>query len=259
MITQYPPALRQPVTTTIIPPGGKVFRRYARNGTIGTVYEMIDATGASSPQYRTTAARIELRSTDAADTFLGTGARTVNVRGLNATFDEVIETVQLAGTATVTTTTPFIRIVALEVGSAGVYGGLPGGGGVDGANIGTITANYLGTPAVVCTMRPQDGREFSAAVCVPNGYYCGLTGLTVTVDSGKTCDIMLQYRDNADIVAAPFPPVILAAELLGVSSGISNAYNPEMILPPKTDLYIMGRATQTSAISFTLIGYFVPI
>lgn len=249
----------QPLTTTLIPTGGKSLRRYARNNAVGTVYEVIDATGGTSPDIRTTAATLQIVSTSAEDSAAGTGARTVTLSGLNANFDPIDEVVTMNGLTAVTTVNAFIRLNLVQVTTVGTYGGLPGGGGVDGGNIGVLTVNYTGSATIVHTVRAQDGREFSSVFTVPRGYYAGITLVNTSVDSGKTCDLNIQVRPGANIVSPPFSPTLLAAELIGTTTGIQSNYNPELILQEMTDIWVLGRSSQGSSVmTFTIGGYIAP-
>lgn len=247
----------QPLSTTLVPPGGVPHRRYSRNRTIGTTYEMLDNNGAAGPQLRTTAAVMQVKSDSTSDTAAGVGARSVRIKGLNSAFAPLEEVVTMNGTTAVNTINSFIRINSMAVETTGTYGGVVTG--LDGANIGTISLNALGNAAVLLSMFPQDGEEDNACQCVAAGFYVGISGYTVSVDTDKIVDVNMQLRGGADIVVAPFTATLLIAEFVGVTADGISAFNPPLIIPSKTDFYAMGRVSQGAAdIAFSLRGFLAP-
>ena len=62
---------------------------------------------------------MKVSSTDADDTALGTGARTILIEGLDASYNEITETVVMNGQTQVSTTKEFIRINYARVMTAG--------------------------------------------------------------------------------------------------------------------------------------------
>lgn len=81
-----------------------------------------------------TAETLSIYSSDANDDISGTGARTVEIFGLDAGYNEISETVQLAGTVLVPTVNEYIRCNRMIVRSAGS----------NGSAIGTIKADTSG-------------------------------------------------------------------------------------------------------------------
>lgn len=63
--------------------------------------------------------KIYISSTDANDTAAGTGARTVQIQGLDANYDQVDEIVSLAGQAQVESSLDYIRVHRVRVESTG--------------------------------------------------------------------------------------------------------------------------------------------
>jgi hypothetical protein len=109
----------------------------------------------SSPQFwtpPTVATTVSIVSASATDTSAGTGARTVKVIGLNASYAEVSETVIMNGTTPVITTNSYFiihNLIVLTAGSTGKTAGIistvwTGGGTPIGPNIlasGSFTAS----------------------------------------------------------------------------------------------------------------------
>jgi hypothetical protein len=105
--------------------------KFGRNpsAAASTLETIWDATGLYV--YLTAAVSLNISSDDAADDSAGTGARTVEVVGLDSNFDDLTETVTLNGTADVATSASYLRVFRMIVRTAGS----------SGSNTGAITAN----------------------------------------------------------------------------------------------------------------------
>ena len=66
--------------------------------------------GSNLYPWPTAAETLNVVSTDADDTSAGTGARTVEIEGLNSSWAVITETVSMNGTTNVTTTNSFLRV-----------------------------------------------------------------------------------------------------------------------------------------------------
>jgi len=91
--------------------------------------------------YLSSASILKVSSSSTADDSAGTGARTVQLYGLDANYNEINETVTLDGQTAVNTTNSFLRINRMVVRSAGTG---EKNAGVIYAGAGTVTA---GVPA----------------------------------------------------------------------------------------------------------------
>ena len=91
--------------------------------------------------YLASASVLKVSSSSTSDTSAGTGARTVELFGLDANYDEISETITLNGQTAVNTTNEFLRINRMVVKSAGTGGQ---NAGVIYAGTGTVTT---GVPA----------------------------------------------------------------------------------------------------------------
>ena len=74
---------------------------YADNATVGTAIESINNTNADSVLPVILGADIDVVSADAADAAAGTGAQTVKVTYLDASFNQASETISMNGTTPV--------------------------------------------------------------------------------------------------------------------------------------------------------------
>lgn len=113
------------------------------------------------------AATLSIVSDDAADTLLGTGARTLLIEGLDANFDEISETINMDGLTPVVTTNSYIRINKGEVRAVGSAG----------ENVGNITIDHgVDTIGIIL---PGNGNMLQAIFTVPNN----MTGFIIKISS----------------------------------------------------------------------------
>lgn len=108
-----------------------------------------------------TTARVHaIVSSSANDTSAGTGARTVLLFGVDATYTRITETVTLNGTTPVNTVNSWLHIHLIQcrtVGSGGV-------------NAGTITATAATDATVTISVEASQGQSASSVYLVPLGY-----------------------------------------------------------------------------------------
>ena len=103
--------------------------KFGYNPTVGSGnYESIWE-GSNAYPWMSTDDQLEVLSSDTDDTSAGTGARTVELQGLDSSWNVLTETVTMNGTSAVTTTGSFLRIFRARVVTAGS----------SGRNEGTIT------------------------------------------------------------------------------------------------------------------------
>lgn len=115
--------------------------------------------------YPTVAEVNTISSTSADDTAEGTGARTVSVFGLDASYNEISETISLNGQTPVNTVNSYLRINRMFVATAGSGGTAAG---TIAAGTGTVTA---GVPAVCyAEISNSDNQTLMAVWTVPAGY-----------------------------------------------------------------------------------------
>jgi len=127
------------------------------------------------------ASQLELVSTSAADAAAGTGARTVLVSGLNASYATVSETVTLNGTTPVATVNSFYRVNVLTTTTSGS----------GGKNAGDITLRVVSAGATQGIIRTGYGFGRSAVYSVPAGFTLFVLSevFTVLAPSGATVNV----------------------------------------------------------------------
>lgn len=109
--------------------------------------------------YLTAAETMNIASDDAADTSADTGARTVEVRGLDGAYLEIEETVILNGVSNVLTSNSYLRVFSIEV--------LTAGSGEENAGIIKATASTAGT--VQCAVPIGESVSKNSQFTVPAG------------------------------------------------------------------------------------------
>lgn len=142
---------------------------------------------------RTAAATLNLSSASANDANpAGTGARTVFITGVDATFVEVSETVELNGQTAVATSNDYRYVNTMVVASVG---SLLCNDGRIYASTGSLTA---GVPAVANTYQVMEvNRSIHSGCfyCVPAGFTTFLTDVSVSVDVNQ--EALARFRTVA--------------------------------------------------------------
>lgn len=122
-----------------------------------------------------TAQTIYCISTSASDTAV------LTIEGLDANYNEQIETVTLTGTTAVATSNTFIRVFRMTY--------------EDGANVGTITARVTsGTGTVVAQIDIGYAQTLMSVYTVPAGHTAYMVTTDCTIDSRKDCQILMYHR-----------------------------------------------------------------
>jgi hypothetical protein len=146
-------------------PGHSVVTVFGYNPDVDTSEESVWPDGGTVP-HPTVASVLKVSSSDAADVSpSGTGARTVQITGLNANYFEVSETVVLNGQTAVNTVNSYLYVNGLTVTSVG-----SGGANAGNINVGTGTVTS-GVPAVLYDMIAIGyNNRTTGHYCIPAGY-----------------------------------------------------------------------------------------
>ncbi len=180
-------------------PGHYDLFKFGNNATVGDSLETIWAEGGLY-SYLTAATVLKVSSSSTDDTSAGTGARTVQLYGLDGDYNEINELVTLNGQTAVNTTQLFLRINRMIVRSAGSGGA---NAGVIYAGTGTVTT---GVPAnVYASVNGVTGANQSlmALWTVPAGYTAYM--LQYDVSNGTTsntpavCKLILAVRPYGEV------------------------------------------------------------
>lgn len=179
--------------------------------------------------YLSAASVLKVSSSSTADTSAGTGARTVQLYGLDADYNEINEIVTLNGQTAVNTTNSFLRINRMIIRSAGSGGE---NAGVVYAGTDTVTA---GVPAnKYATIAIGDNQTLMALWTVPAGYTAHLMQKNMTVattQNNKYATIHLAARPLGEVFQVKDKHVIENATL-------SQHYDIPLKFEEKTDIEV---------------------
>lgn len=194
------------------------------------------------------AAPLVARSTNANDTAAGTGARTVDIVGLDISGTLITETLTMAGLAnSAATSQSFFRQNNAVVGTVGTYGG---------TNLGDITIETSPGAVVQSFIRTGVSRQENTHITVPNNFLALVFGPNVAIESQKTAFIRINTREDGDVIVAPFAPMERFFEFPGVEGVIALPVIVPIPLFGFTDIWFEAQGSGQNAqiqISYGLI------
>ena len=180
---------------------------------------------------------VDVVSDSAADTAAGTGARTVQLEGLDANYETITETVTLNGVTPVTTVQEFLRCFRAFV--------LTAGSGQE--NAGTLSISQSTSGDLMATVDALHGQTAIAAYTVPAGK-TGLlifTHILVTLTTGGSAAAEVDFRIR------PEGGAWRAIENNFVSSNSPLVFNHAFpfVLEEKTDIVVRVHAVSANNVS----------
>jgi hypothetical protein len=150
------------------------FCQFGANGAVGASLETVWV-GSSLYTFPSSAAATTISSSSTDDASAGTGARTVLVEGLNASYEAVSETASLNGQTGVELDNEYLRVNKVTVLTAG-----SGGTSAGSIYVGTGTVS-TGVPAAIINRTGSSSNESeSAFYTVPAGYTAYITRFTMS-------------------------------------------------------------------------------
>ena len=204
-------------------------------GTQSTVWE-----GATALYpYLANAEQLKIASSSANDTAAGTGARTLTILGLDANFDEITETIDMAGLAVVTTVNSYKRIFRAFVATCGTLY----------ANAGNITVTNNAGTVQQLYIPVGDGQTLMTTWTVPKGRKLYLTQITKSTDSNKGARVSLFTRYNDGGILYPWR--IRYRDYIFSGNDVVRLNIP-LDIPEKTDVEI--RVTTPASSGTTSMG-----
>jgi hypothetical protein len=230
-------------------PGHEAFCQFGINGNVEQAYETLWV-GSNAYTFPTAAAATTVSSSNAADTALGAGARTVLIDGLNANYERVTEVASLNGQTGVALTNQYLRVNRITVLTAGSNGT---SSGFIYVGTGTVTS---GVPAAIINQTGIIANESeSAFYTVPEGHTAFLNHWTMS-SSNSTANAATRFN----LRVRPFGGVFGYKAVYNIpANGIyeCEAAYP-VALPEKTDLEIAalttaGTAYITTQLQFVLV------
>ena len=206
----------------------KTIFKFGYNSVVGATKETIWEQGGLYA-YPPSDSVMTVSSSNVNDTSAGTGARTVEIFGLDADYNEINEIVTLNGQTAVNTTKSYLRINRGLVRSAGSSGA---NAGILYAGTGTVTS---GVPANIYLTINGDGdnQTLMALWTVPAGYTAFLTKMALSTGTSTNTPAVL----NASLVARPFEEVFQIKERFTLTDGAHEQfYTFPLRFTEKTDL-----------------------
>jgi len=202
--------------------------KFGFNADVDDLLETVWAQGGLY-SYLSSASVLKVSSSSTADTSAGTGARTVELSGLDTNYDEISETVTLNGQTAVNTTNEFLRINRMVIRSAGSG---EQNAGVIYAGTGTVTT---GVPAnKYATIAIGDNQTLMALWTVPRGYtaYLLQTDITVaTTQNNKYCTVHLVARPEGEVFQ-------IKDKFVKAESSVHQGYTIPLKFEEKTDIEV---------------------
>ena len=176
----------------------------------------------------------------------GTGARTIDIFGLDSTHTEINETITLNGQSGVTTANSYLRIYRMIVRTAGSGGE---NAGILYVGTGTITS---GKPANVYSMtEATENQTLQSFWTVPAGKSFFLLDLIMSVGTGREVEFGLYARPENEVFQIKFIDHIVAA--VG-----QRMFDPSLKFDEKTDIEIrVESSAATTAVAAAFNGYVI--
>jgi len=226
--------------------GTSYIEKFGRNDTMsGNIETIWD--GSNVYTYLTSASSVHITSSSGSDATAGTGARTVEVQGLDENYALATETINIDDSASTTTFIRVFRAIVKSTGSGGQAAGVisirsaSGGGGTLLAQI-----QRVGTGGGASL-----GQTFMALYTVPAGKTAYLTQWTVGA-GGQNADTTCFFA------ARPFDDGSFNSKDIIISAGqqFSKNYKIPLQFTEKTDLEVRGFTSSSGndcSSSFNLI------
>lgn len=199
--------------------------------------------------YLSAATVLTVSSSSTDDTSVGTGARTVELFGLDGDYNEISEVVTLNGQTAVNTTQSYLRINRMIVRSAGSGGA---NAGIIYAGTGTVTT---GVPANIYATINGDGsnQTLMALWTIPAGYTGYLMQYDVsngtTSNTPAVCKLLL--------VARPYGEVFQTKDIKSLTTGmhIENTLIIPVEFAEKTDIEVRA-VSSSNSVTFDISAAF---
>ena len=230
-----------------------IHHQFGRNIACPTTYVPVSDNGLYQTPQVGAATQLRIKAGgNAEDTANGAGARSVRLWGINASGDEVIETITTNGAlASASTTNSFIRLYLAEVYTSGTYGTQ-----LAGSHAGTITIeNAAGTQdwAQIQLNGFPSGTSGIGSITVPRNHVGLLSSIQINVDQTKTTDVIILKREGILQTSAPYNPIQKVQEFVGVVRPIVIQFDVPIKFPQLTDLGVLAKVSNgTGAVSVDL-------
>jgi hypothetical protein len=214
--------------------------QFGINNAVGTSFETI-WTPSSVYSYLSAATVIKISSGSADDAAAGTGARTIQISGLDGSYNEISEVVTLNGQTAVNTVNSYLRLTSLIVLTAG-SGGV--NAGIVYAGTGTVTS---GVPAnVFAQIEIGYNKSQMALWTVPAGYTAYVTSYAFTSNSSTA-----NNQITGAVVIRPFGGVFSFEATAKVNGGgtFDRHFDTYLVVEEKSDIQMQALASAAAQVT----------
>ncbi len=220
---------------------------------VTTVKSVDSLAQAAASGFPAAAAATTISSGSTADTSAGTGARTVEVTGLDSTYAIVSETATMNGRTGVTLTNQYLRVTNIVVKTAG-SGGV--NAGIIYVGTGSITT---GVPTVVIGGIAVGENVYQAArYTVPTSQKLIMTHINIsTFDVDGTLGTPKQVQ--VDMKVTPFATGLkqLVRRMYVPATAATIRLNPALAISSKDDVWFEAVGVVAASVSVTAAGYLI--
>lgn len=228
-------------------PGHSLVYKFAEATVDTTIRSIWPLATTNSFWMPTSASTLEAISSSTNDTAVGTGARTITIYGLDASFNLISETLSMNGTSVTShTTQSFIRVYRVAVDTVGTYAT----SSVNGANLGNITVRTVSGSVPVGYIDYDSkgyGSTQQAHYTVPKGHTLMVYDYFITVETTKTVDVYTWNRPNANNTTT-YTSKRLIYEFKGLAQNETKGLAVPFSLPEYTDFWWSAASASATAV-----------
>lgn len=208
--------------------------KFGGNDAVGSTVEDIWEAGGIMT-WLSSAATMNIVSTNSSDASTGTGAREVKIYGLDDNFLQITTALALSGTTAVTTRQKFRRVyrsIVTKTGRAGTNNDNP-------SNYGAISISDSASAHVQSYIGAGLGQSNQTHFTIPAGKTGYIRDLTLTMDANKAVNVDMIARERADVIAVPLTASRHIRHWVGVQVPLVDDIG-DGTLPEKTDVWFNG-------------------
>lgn len=220
-------------------PNHSLIYKFGRNPSVGSTETLIAEGGVYG--LPTIAQTVEVTSNDVTDVYpSGTGARTIEIFGLDSDFNEISEIVEMDGVSI----NSYLRVYRAKVRTAGTITPINGG------NKGVVTVAQTISGIEMVKIQQRKGQTLVSCYTIPSGYKALMWSANTTTGEGKNALSTLLSRDNK-LTDSPF-------QTKGIRDNFENTvgfdYKIPIVYDEKTDIVF---TTVSSSAGTSVSGSFL--
>lgn len=211
-----------------------IIHKFGHNSSVGTSWETVWESGGRYA-YLSSASILKISSGSNNDDLTGSGARTVQVYGLDAEYNRIDEVVNMDGQTPVNTANSYLRIFRMIVRSAGGQG----------INMGTMYAGTgdvtAGVPDnVYASIANGMGQTLMALYTIPAGKKGLLSQELITNGSAQICQFMLAVRPLGEVFQVKDLQYLYQRPFI-------RPFEPPLMIPEKSDIEIVAKSNASTS------------